>query len=98
MIFDRELVKQAWARSSGMCECKRIGCQHPGGRCTNAIEEKKFNEDEVGGWYVRPINEFGPEKLFNVEAVCAECFNKVKQTGKAKLDTISSDRSDTLTI
>jgi hypothetical protein len=97
MILDMDLIKQVWGRSGGVCECKRIGCQHPGGRCTSTLSEKKFNDDE-GGWYVRPVNEFGPEKLFNVEAVCPECHHKVKPAGKAKHDTISSDRSDTLSI
>lgn len=98
MILDKDLVKQAWQRCDGACECKRIGCQHPGGRCSNTLDEKMFRDDEESGWYVRPINEFGPAKLFNIEVVCSECFNKLKATTTEKPKPISTDRSDTLNI
>ena len=98
MILDRDLVKQAWTRSSGLCECKRIGCQHTGGRCNTPLEEKAFREDEGSGWYVRPINEFGPAKLFNVEAVCSECHNKLKPSTTEKPKPISTDRSKAISL
>ena len=89
MILDKDLVKQTWMRCTGRCECKRIGCQHPGGRCGNKVEEKMLADDDPGGWYVRAINEFGPQKLFNVEVVCAECFNKHKPGVTMSTDSIS---------
>ena len=99
MISDKDLVKQVWGRCGGVCECKRIGCQHPGGRCNKPLNEKMFSDDDEGGWYVRPINEFGPSKLFNVEVVCVECYQKHKPAKvETERDTISSDRSDTLNI
>ncbi len=98
MILDKDLVKQAWTRSSGRCECKRIGCQHAGGRCRNMLEEKAFRDSEDGGWNVRPINEFGPAKLFNVEVVCSECYNKLKPTVDTKPEPISTDRSDAIRL
>jgi len=98
MILDKDLVKQVWTRCGATCECKRIGCQHPGGRCNSPLEEKLFNDDDAGGWFVRPINEFGPSKLFNVEVVCSECFNKLKPTSSDKPKPISSKRSDIINL
>lgn len=98
MISEKDTVNQVWERSGGVCECKRIGCQHPGGRCSNLLNERMFTDDDEGGWYVRKVNEFGPEKLFNVEAVCSKCHNKLTKSEKKEQKTISSDRSDSIRL
>ena len=96
MVNDRELVEQAWARAGGKCECKRIGCQHPGGRCGNTLNQKAFHLDDEDGWYVRLINEFGPQKMFNIEVACSKCFNKLKSAQEAKSKPISDERRKSL--
>ena len=93
MLFDKDTVKLAWERTNGQCECKRIGCQHAGGRCTQPLNEKMLNDDDPGGWYVRAVNEFGPSKLFNLETVCSECYNRLAQNAEARDQIFASGKT-----
>ena len=67
-----------------------------GGRCGNTLNQKAFHLDDEDGWYVRLINEFGPQKMFNIEVACSKCFNKLKSAQEAKSKPISDERRKSL--
>jgi hypothetical protein len=78
--FPDSVVKQAWDRSGGKCECKRTGHGHYG-RCNKPLVWSKRGKEESGGWEAHHIDSNGPPTLSNCEILCIECHKKTGSYG-----------------
>lgn len=76
MALVTETTRQAlMERSRRRCECQSSKCRHhrPGSRCTRGLRG-----DE---WEVVMREEGAGEKLWNLLAVCPECYPNVRDAG-----------------
>jgi len=79
MPFTEEVIKVAFKRSGGRCECTRShegdsNAPHFGGRCTRTFSE------EFGGWvasYKVSILNGGDHSLDNCEIICVACSKRI---------------------
>jgi hypothetical protein len=79
-------VKQAWARSLSMCECRDPSHRHGQTGCFRQMIRDQQGQAKPGGWQARPIVPFdkgGRDELANCEIVCWSCYESadLKQGG-----------------
>lgn len=77
MAFSDEIVRQAWNRAGGKCECKRTGCGHPY-QCNKYLFWGRRGTETEYGWETHHIVADGPDTLDNCEILCQRCH---KNTG-----------------
>lgn len=77
MPFSDYIVKQAWVRSGGRCEC--ISKTHGHARmCRKKLLELYRGDDESDcGWEARSISGSYPEVLADCEILCWDCQEEV---------------------
>ena len=73
MAFSDELVRAAWDRSGGRCECHREGHGH-GERCgASLLWSLRGATSTAGGWSAVRRTSWGTDVLANCEIRCAAC-------------------------
>ena len=81
MAFPESIVKKAWDRAGGKCECLRKTCGHPG-RCNKQLVwDNCGKEGRRGAWEAHhrtAVASGGDDTLSNCEILCIECH---KNTG-----------------
>jgi len=83
MAFSEEVVRQAWQRAGGKCECPRSTCRHSG-RCGKQLIWSERGKETAGGWeaYHRvSIDKGGSDALSNCEILCQVCHKNTKSYG-----------------
>jgi hypothetical protein len=77
MPFSDHLVKQAWMRSGGRCECTRATHGHPG-RCNKSLLELYRGElDTQAGW--EALSKSGSYlDLSDCEILCRGCQKEIR--------------------
>lgn len=78
--FPESVVKQAFQRAGGTCECKRMSHRH-GARCTARLEWGRRGYDGPGGWEAHHIDSNGPATLSNCEILCQPCHKATRTYG-----------------
>jgi hypothetical protein len=73
MAFPEDVIRQAWERSGGQCECTRRTHKHFYTPCGKSLRWEKRGEVTGGGWEARHLNAAGGDTLFNCEIFCIEC-------------------------
>jgi hypothetical protein len=73
MAFPEEVVKQAWERSGGQCECQRRTHKHFYIPCGKSLAWKKRGQVGTEGWEAHHVTSFGGDTLSNCEILCWEC-------------------------
>ncbi len=85
MAFSYEVVKAAWERSGGRCECGRKICGHLG-RCNKALTWRARGcDDDPGGWeahHKTAVASGGPDTLSNCEILCIPCHKNTRTYGR----------------
>jgi len=82
--FPEDVVRQAWTRAGGRCECQ--GASHLYGRCNRELVwENRGRETGTGAWEAHHIvsqETGGAPILSNCEILCWDCYRRVeaKQT------------------
>jgi hypothetical protein len=80
MAFSEEVVRQAWKRAGGKCECKRSLHSHSNGRCSKELVfENRGREGGRGAWEAHhkvSVSAGGGDTLSNCEILCWECHKK----------------------
>lgn len=71
--FSADVVKAAFIRSDGECECVKNNHNHSG-RCNNLITYNMKGMDLPGGWEVYQIDSNKPPVVTNCRIICMECF------------------------
>ncbi len=80
MVFSDSIVRQAWVRAEGRCECLRGSHSHHG-RCNNKqlIWGNRGREGR-DAWKVYHRSSTGGDTLTNCEIVCWNCENEENTT------------------
>ncbi|RKY39224.1 MAG: hypothetical protein DRP72_00355 [Candidatus Omnitrophota bacterium] len=77
MAFSDEVVRQAWIRAGGKCECKRTTHNHYYGRCNkDLVWENRGREEGRGAWEAHHISSTGGDTLSNCEILCWDCHRQ----------------------
>jgi len=78
--FPEDVVKRAWTRAGGCCECRRATHRHPYVRCgKELVWENRGRETGRGAWETHHIvsQEAGGESTYsNCEILCWDCHSR----------------------
>ena len=81
MAFSASVIRAAWERAGGRCECERKRCGHDG-RCNKYLAwYDRGNDYAYGGWEAHhrvAVASGGSDTLSNCEILCIKCH---KNTG-----------------
>jgi len=78
MAFSESVVKQAWERSSSLCECRRTTHGHDN-RCYKFLRWESRGEEIQYGWEAHHITAEGQDDLGNCEILCQYCYKAAKK-------------------
>ncbi|MBI4267434.1 MAG: hypothetical protein HY662_01465 [Chloroflexi bacterium] len=73
MAFSDEVIKQAWDRSGGQCECQKRSHTHFYVPCGKPLVWENRGKVVRGGWDARHINPERGDVLANCEIICSSC-------------------------
>ena len=79
--FPENVIRQAWNRSGGRCECRRSTCGHSG-RCNKKLLWGSHGVESEYGWETHHIDSNGPDVLSNCEILCQECHKNTQSFGE----------------
>jgi len=74
MAFPDNVVKQAWERAAGQCECEKRTHPHFYIPCGKRLVWENRGGNGFGAWEIKRINENKGEVLANCEIVCMTCY------------------------
>jgi hypothetical protein len=80
MVFSDSVVKDAWNRSNGRCECTRQSCRHTG-RCNKTFRWESRGAETELGWEAHHVNANGSDTLSNCEILCQTCHKATSSYG-----------------
>ena len=75
MVFSDYVIQQAWRRSGGRCECRRLAHNHPV-RCDKELKLANRGKEGQGRWEARPIDKALGDTVPNCEILCADCYKR----------------------
>lgn len=75
MAFPDNIVRQAWDRAAGQCECEKRTHPHFYVPCAKPLVWENRGKKGWGGWDVKVVNSNKNEVLANAEVVCMTCFD-----------------------
>lgn len=81
MAFSESVVKQAWGRASGLCECRKTTHDHDN-RCYKFLKWENKGQDSEYGWAAHHLNSGGKDVLENCVILCQNCYKIEKITAK----------------
>ncbi len=74
--FSEEIVRAAFERCGGQCECDLNGCGHVAGYCPQLFTYEDRATSDREGWqahHIVPVSENGPAILQNCQILCMSC-------------------------
>ena len=81
MAFADSVIRDAWRRSGGRCECKRAGHVHTG-RCPKQLSPRRRGSELAGGWEAHHVVANGGDTLSNCEILCQSCHKSTGSFGR----------------
>jgi len=86
MAFSETVVKKAWERAGGKCECLRKTCGHLNGRCGKVLVcQNRGKDGERGAWEAHHKTAHaigGADTLSNCEILCVDCHKNTRSYGR----------------
>jgi hypothetical protein len=76
MEFSEKVLREAFSRSGGRCECRRASHKHGDQRCPRNLSWTLHGKDPEG-WEAHLVKAGGPETAANCEVLCFSCFHAV---------------------
>jgi hypothetical protein len=73
MAFSDEVIKQAWIRSGGHCECRKISHGHAQNMCSKELIFENQGREGTGAWVAHYRSDNGGDDLSNCEIFCWQC-------------------------
>jgi len=73
MAFSEEILKEAWERAGGQCECMRRTHRHFYTPCGRSLKWSARGEVTEGGWEARYVDALAGDAASNCEILCMEC-------------------------
>lgn len=84
MAFSESVVKAAWMRANGKCECARVTCGHVR-RCNKQLVwENRGKEGCRGAWeahHVTAVSSGGADICSNCQILCLDCHKNTRSYG-----------------
>ena len=77
MAFAESIVKEAWQRSSGQCECMRRSHSHFYTPCGKQLTWENRGKSIRGGWEAHQKSVAGGDTIKNCEILCWECHDSI---------------------
>lgn len=78
MPFSDDVIKRAWDRSGGTCECTKTTHGH-GRVCRKRLLEQYRGDDESdSGWEAQSISGADTNDLDDCEIRCWDCFEEIR--------------------
>jgi hypothetical protein len=77
MAFSDEVLKEAWEKAGGQCECNRRTHRHFYTPCGRLLKWEKRNDVTEGGWEAREIDSFAGNNASNCIVLCMECYQAI---------------------
>jgi len=76
MPFPEEMVRQAFERAGGQCECTRRTHVHFYVPCGKRLVWENRGRAVEGGWEVHRMTGSGGDVLSNCEILCWDCYER----------------------
>lgn len=73
MGFSEDVIKQAWERSGGQCECRKRTHSHFYIPCGKVLIWQNRGKEGRGGWGSKHIHAGAGDVLSNCEILCSDC-------------------------
>ena len=73
MAFPESVLKEAWKRAGGRCECTRAAHNHAGGRCNKELVWENRAKDGLGKWEAHRVRTYDRDVITNCEVLCWTC-------------------------
>ena len=84
MAFNSTVVQEAWNRSGGTCECRRVNHKHLYVRCNKQLVWKnRGSTDQRGCWEAHHVVAGGDDIVSNCEILCCDCHVGTETYGKS---------------
>ncbi len=77
MAFQDDVVKKAWQRSNGQCECMRRSHSHFYTPCRKQLTWENRGKPGRGGWEAHHKATTGGDIIDNCEILCWECHDSI---------------------
>ena len=77
MAFTESVVKQAWERAGGQCECRRRTHSHFYIPCGKQLRWEIRGKSNQGGWESHQTRIGGGDTLENCEILCWQCHDTI---------------------
>ncbi|MDO8716439.1 MAG: HNH endonuclease [Dehalococcoidales bacterium] len=77
MAFTESVVKQAWERAGGQCECRRRTHSHFYIPCGKQLRWEVRGKASQGGWESHQTRVGGGDTLENCEILCWQCHDTI---------------------
>ena len=77
MAFAESVVKQAWEKSGGQCECRRRTHSHFYIPCGKQLRWEIRGKASQGGWEAHQAMIGGGDALENCEILCWQCHGSI---------------------
>ena len=74
MAFPDEIIRQAWERSGGQCECQKRTHAHFYVPCAKPLVWENRGKKGWGGWDVKRIDASKGDTVDNCEVLCLTCY------------------------
>lgn len=77
--FPEDVVRRAWNRAGGRCECERKTHRHPYGRCGKQLVWENRGREGRGAWEAHHIvsqDAGGPSTYSNCKILCWDCHSR----------------------
>jgi len=73
-MFPDDIVRKAWERSGGQCECQNRSHPHFYVPCAKPLVWENRGKKIWGGWDIKKVNPNGGDTLDNSVILCMTCF------------------------
>lgn len=85
MPFSEAVIRAAWQRAGGRCECGGSNCGHSPCRCGKVLNWNSRGDDySPSGWEAHhkvPVYQGGSDTLDNCQILCIPCHKKTSSYG-----------------
>ena len=84
MVFADSVLREAWRRAGGRCECKRTAHDHYG-RCNEQLVWESRGREGHGKWVEHSKSGLYEDSVSDCQILCRNCFTISFQPSKIKI-------------
>ena len=84
MAFSDRVLREAWRRAGGRCECPRTTHDHYG-KCNQTLVWRNRNRDGLGGWQEHSKSGQYEDSVKDCQLLCWGCYTLTFQPSKIQI-------------